>query len=240
MALHLDLNYQYRYGKWHDDTDEHRASMMESYRKLFAPHLANVRRGAALDIGCGQGFALEFLKGSGFDPVWGFDADEGQLEACRKRGLNVIRSETLDPLMERPYSLITAIDVLEHISPEESVLMLRKAYAALEPGGLFLCRVPNANSALAERWRFDDFTHLTTFTENSLDFLLLNAGFKDSTFVAGELPRKMPLPFRVRSFASWLNFKVTRGFRRMQLIAELEEAGRKTPLSLNLLGIARK
>ena len=37
--------------------------------------------------------------------------------------------------------------------------------------------VPNANSILASRWLYNDYTHYSSFTEHSLAFVLKNACF---------------------------------------------------------------
>ena len=47
------------------------------------------------------------------------------------------------------------------------------------PDGKVILTVPNANSPLAARWRYIDFTHHCSFTEHSLNFVLGSAGFGD-------------------------------------------------------------
>jgi hypothetical protein len=39
--------------------------------------------------------------------------------------------------------------------------------------------VPNANSIVSSRWRYNDYTHFTSFTEHSLYFVLKNAGLDE-------------------------------------------------------------
>ena len=39
--------------------------------------------------------------------------------------------------------------------------------------------MPNANSIVSSRWRYNDYTQFTSFTEHSLYFVLKNAGLDE-------------------------------------------------------------
>jgi len=159
---------------------------------LFGPFLRNIHRGAALDMGCALGCGMAFLERMGFHPVIGFDADARRVESCLRRGFKAILSSDISEVLRMhpgPYSAIMAIDFLEHLPPSTVVPTLRAVYGAMEPGGVFLCRVPNANSAPAGRYRYGDWTHHTSFTETSLDFVLFNAGFRDIAILPAEVTR---------------------------------------------------
>lgn len=241
----MGLDYQRHYGKWHDDTAGHWRSVVEYYRNLLGPHIHDAPRGAALDAGCGMGFGVEFLQGLGFDPVIGYDSDEKQISICQEHGLKALLSTSIENVLETfpgPFSVVTAIDFLEHIPPAETLATMRRIFEILKPSGVFVCRVPNANSGLGERVRYDDFTHHQSFTENSLDLLLYSSGFRNIEILPAELPRKRPSlrPGQGGPLTEWVAFRVTRGLRRLEFVAELGEAGWAVPLSLNLLGVVRK
>jgi hypothetical protein len=60
---------------------------------------------------------------------------------------------------------------------------------------MLLLTVPNANAILSARWRYIDYTHFSSFTEYSLLFVLLNAGFSkpwiDNNKGIGRFPRRI-------------------------------------------------
>ena len=241
----MTIDYTRYYLKWHQDTPEHRARMVEMYRRILAPFVPKDRDAHILDVGCGMGFALSTLLSLGFQNIAGFDCDEGQVRACKQAGLNVglVESEqTISYLRARPrtFDFILSLDVLEHI-PNDTVLeVVSSISSALKPEGRFLCSVPNANSAIAERWRYNDWTHHNSFTEHSLDFLLFNGGFGKIEIYPEEFlvrPKHAWLP--VGGARHWWLFKFFRTWRRLEMMAELGPAqGRLVPLSLNLLATA--
>ena len=199
--------------------------MAAHHHRLLKPHLPLNPASAVLDVGCGMGFALESLRQLGYHRLEGFDTDKNQVALAQKAGLSVIWAEDpLSFLAERTRSkdLVLCLDVLEHVPKVEQLKFVSAIREALKPGGRAIFSVPNANSALASRWRYNDWTHEASFTEHSIDFLLFNAGFpKISVF---------PFEFVVRPRWVWLPRKSTliwfmlcfyRVWRRGEMIAEL-------------------
>jgi predicted SAM-dependent methyltransferase len=68
--------------------------------------------------------------------------------------------------------------VLEHIPVDEQLPFLRGVNAALKAGGTVVGHVPNPNSLVSNRYRWGDWTHHSSFTKHSIDFVLNNAGFR--------------------------------------------------------------
>jgi predicted TPR repeat methyltransferase len=197
-----------------------------------------------LDVGCGMGFALLTMKHLGFTSLTGVEVDAGQVASCQAKGLNVEQApDTISWLRDRPASadLILCLDVLEHVPVLQQIDFARAIRSALSDSGLLICTVPNANSALAARWRYNDWTHSSSFTEHSLDLVLWNGGFKQIDIQPVEFntrPKRVWLP--VGGARHWWAFKFFRLIRRLQLMAELGPGqGRVVPLSLNILATAR-
>ena len=70
--------------------------------------------------------------------------------------------------------------MLEHLETDQEVfLLLRAAREALEPNGVFVCRVPNAAHILGSYSRYMDITHHRSFTSHSLRQALMAGGFAD-------------------------------------------------------------
>ena len=220
--------------------------MSAFYRRVLGPHLAAEKAAPVLDVGCGGGYALAALREMGFTRLAGVESDAGQVASCGKKGLSVeLAADTLAFLNERVgnFQLILCLDVIEHIPHNAQLPFAAALAAALAPGGTLVCTVPNANSTLAGRWRYNDWTHHCSFTEHSLDLLLHSAGFTDIRVSEVEFltrPANWWLPF-ASGARHWWAFRFFRCWRRLEVMAELgPQHGRTVPLSLNLLGVARK
>jgi SAM-dependent methyltransferase len=139
------------------------------------------------------------------------------------------------------FDLVFMMDVLEHMGKHEQVLTLSAVSKLLAQDGRLIVSVPNANSTLGLRWRYGDWTHEVSFTELSLDFLLLNTGFRDVNFLPYEFIARPRLPLIPRpSILPWAFQRIARILRRMEAVGELGANGWKIPLSLNLLVECRK
>jgi 2-polyprenyl-3-methyl-5-hydroxy-6-metoxy-1,4-benzoquinol methylase len=235
------IDYTRYYSKWHSDTPEHIRAMQRFYQRILGPYLPTDKAIRILDVGCGAGFALKALEDLGYSCLEGIDADQGQILSCQAKQLAVTYTEDSPGfLAQHPscYDLILALDVIEHIPQASQLLFTRSIQAALKPGGSFICTVPNANSALSSRWRYNDWTHYTSFTEHSLDFLLYNSGFENVQVFSTEFFQPKLLS---RAILRNLLFKLIRGFRRLEMVAELGwKQAKDIPLSLNILATASK
>lgn len=241
----MKIDYSYHYRKWNRDTDEQRQVAIKSYSNLYDEFLPRDKNARILDVGCGIGYMLGTLRALGYTNVSGIDIDPGQVEICCKRGFDVTLVDDSKTYLQRnagAFDQILAFDLLEHI-PHDAQLEFAAALAgALKLGGNFMCTVPNANSFVAMRYRHIDWTHQDSFTEQSLDFLLHSGGFSNIRVLPAEKMAKPTwwwIPTRAARF--WWAWKLVRGWRRLQFMAELgPAAGRSIPLSANLLGLASR
>jgi 2-polyprenyl-3-methyl-5-hydroxy-6-metoxy-1,4-benzoquinol methylase len=171
------------------------ASWMTS---IIKPHLNLQHNASILDIGCGFGFSLMALKNLGYTNLTGIEISKEQSDIAKKNGFNVIlTSDTIKWLTESSssFDFIILFDVLEHLPVENQIDFLRGIFNALKPNGKLLLTVPNANAVLNGRWRYNDYTHYSSFTEHSLYFVLKNAQFEniwiDSTKGIGKFPKRV-------------------------------------------------
>lgn len=241
------LDYSIYYRRWHSDDLQHYDDATKSYRRLLAPILPAIGKDAKiLDIGCGQGLLVYALTKFGYANTEGVDTSAQQIACARKFDLNCRHvDEAYVPRLavEAPgsYDAIFLFDVLEHLSKEGQQQLLKAICALLAPGGRFIISVPNANSTFASRWRYNDWTHEISFTESSLDFLLLNYGFEKIAYYPYEfIMRPRYLYLLSKAGLPWLLHKAFRAFRRLEAVAEIGEEGWSIPLSLNLLVTAQK
>jgi SAM-dependent methyltransferase len=231
------MDYSRYYQRYHDSSEKHFAeAACSSYQELKP--FVNGSSGKVLDVGCGMGFALEGLRRAGFSDLRGFDSDAAQVKSATARGLNVDLVQPEDSLSyiesHSPFDLILSIDVLEHIPTPALMPLLMTISRSLKPNGKFICRVPNCDSVVATRYRYNDWTHCTQFGDASLDFVLFNAGFKNIQVLG--CPDSFPIS---KAVVRWLLRRAMRGLRRAELLSELSwREAMQIPLSPNIWGVA--
>lgn len=180
-----DFDYSHQYENWHKDTQESKARDMAWGKAIFDTHGIYPKRAddKVLEIGCGMGRYLLMLKSVGFSNLTGVEIDRALYRIAKKENLNVHLSDALSffPIFrkksKRRYRVIYAFDVLEHIAKHKQLSLLKKMYKHLADDGFIVIQVPNALSPTALYFRYTDFTHVVSYTKETLEFLLHNAGF---------------------------------------------------------------
>ena len=141
------------------------------------------------DIGSGFGFFLNMANADGFIvegiEVTPYLAEEGN----RRYSLNIITGDILDiELVYGKYDIVTAWDVLEHISDVDR--FLRKIVHLIKQDGLFLIRVPDfsfmqnnlprefISSYMTEVYPLGLHQHLYHFSQKSIQEFLFRSGFE--------------------------------------------------------------
>jgi SAM-dependent methyltransferase len=237
----MELDYSRHYQRWHDDSDEHYREMQNYYLNLLENYLPSDKEIKILEIGCGMGFCLMTLEELGYKHIEGIDIDQGQIQRCKSKNLNahwVQDSMNFLSKKEDAYDVILAFDVIEHIIWSNQINFVTKVFSSLKMGGQFICSVPNANSPLAGRWRYIDWTHHISFTECSLDFLLYHGGFKKIDIFP--IDEKNQFTLHPRKMIRNMLRIFFRTVAQLRLYSEIGDESRKIPLSLNILGVAKK
>ncbi len=158
-----------------------------------------------LDIGCGTGHFLHYLKKRGHSNFLGIDISESQVEFCRNRiTANVKTADAFEFLAEKTdaYSVISSNDVIEHISKEKVIPFLELIYNSLKPDGILLLKLPNMSNPFSIDSRYRDFTHECGFTEESIYQVLYMAGFQNIHIYPSQTPGKSLKSLLSRIFAS--------------------------------------
>jgi 2-polyprenyl-3-methyl-5-hydroxy-6-metoxy-1,4-benzoquinol methylase len=163
------------------------------YAHNFDPLIEGISRdGTALDIGCGIGQFLYYLRAAGFRSLEGIDFDGAMLEQARKMlpdaRLSVGSAQELLTGATEKYDLIAMNDVIEHIPRLDVVPLLRAIRGALKAEGVLLVKTPNMANPMSLQIRYKDFTHRLGFTESSLEQVLREAGFQDMVAYPEEGP----------------------------------------------------
>ncbi len=128
------------------------ADIYHSVDSIHLPHLVTLLRPGdrVLDIGCGTGRDVQWLRERGFDAV-GVDATEEMLNQGRRRynlaGEHISR-DTLPALatVRGQFEAVTCISVLHHIGPTELLDALYRLRSLLAPGGFLVIKTPVRHS----------------------------------------------------------------------------------------------
>jgi SAM-dependent methyltransferase len=161
------------------------------YAAAFGRHLPADRQARILDLGCGAGHFLHFLRSAGYGNVVGVDGSAEQVALCQRMGLgSVERADAFEHLRAHrgEYQVIAGNHLIEHLSREQAVELCVLARDALAPGGAFIVTTPNMSNLLAGRMLHADLTHRTGFTEDSLRHCLAAGGFERIEIVEGGVP----------------------------------------------------
>ncbi len=131
-----------------------------------------------LDIGCGKGEFLELLSGK--VPAKGIDINDKNIFFCRDRRLDAELADALQFLKsvsDETLIGITSFQVIEHLTLEYLVDLLRTSYQKIKPGGVIILETVNPNSLYSLRNFSLDLTHLKPIPPDTLKFLLGYSGF---------------------------------------------------------------
>ncbi|MBI4677630.1 MAG: class I SAM-dependent methyltransferase [Elusimicrobia bacterium] len=191
------------------------------FEAQFGPLLPKDKSAKILELGCGAGAFLWFLKQRGHSDVMGVDQDREHAEQAQGLGLEgASHGDALEFLKGHPrrFDCIVAIDFLEHFRKDELFPLLDLMAAALKgaPGeATVLGRAPNADGIAWGRIRCGDLTHELAFTAGSLRQLFLSAGFSRVEAFPEE-----PVVTGLKSGLRWLLWQPMKLCLKLYLFAE--------------------
>ena len=184
-----------------------------NYRVFFPDEKSKL----VLDIGIGRGEMMSCMRDWGYD-YQGVDISPSTVGFCQKLGLNCcVVGDTETWLTENrgKFSLITCLDVLEHVPRTQTIGFLKAIRAGLANDGKAIIQVPNLQSPFGYLHHFNDFTHVSGFVEHSLAQVLLAAGFRDMKFYGFEEIYKTGLKQHVQKTVRWFYRKGVRFLRAL-------------------------
>lgn len=233
--------YHEYYANWYRNDPHTITRVSRFYSELLHPYLPIDRGAKILDVGAGIGLLLRSLRQLGYESFQGVEVNAHQREGAEDFSAYIdVTDDSASWLDARRdhFDLICCLDVLEHVPKSEQSRLVQAMTRALRPGGRLLCTVPNANSAIASRWRYNDYTHENAFTEHSLTFVLRSAALERIQVMGTPVFQYSSGSFpRLKGALSQAARLAARARVRLDLIGELGfDEGRLIPLDVNLLG----
>ena len=142
--------------------DRHRGSRelikkrLNIYRAFIEPLICSEEKSHAVDLGCGRGEWLEILGEMGISAL-GIDLDQGMLDACVDRSLNVMHGDAIAHLAQMKSEsqlVVSAFHVVEHISFDQLQSLVKEAHRVLKPGGILIMETPNPENIMVAGCNF--------------------------------------------------------------------------------------
>ena len=134
-----------------------------------------------VDVGCGRGELLELLRDRGVSAT-GVDANAEMVAECRARGLVAVHADGVSYLAGIPDDSVgglTALQVVEHLDPNQLVRFLQTAFPKLRPGATIVLETINVACWVAFFESYiRDLTHVRPLHPDTLKFLVVAAGFE--------------------------------------------------------------
>lgn len=126
-----------------------------------------------LDLGCGRG---EFLRGFIKCGLHGYGVDQSLMAKSVCQEAEILQSDLENeplPYNDNSFDVVFSKSVLEHFYYPEKLVM--EIYRVVKPKGLVITMVPDWESVY--KTFYEDYTHRTPFTTNSLQKIFIINGF---------------------------------------------------------------
>lgn len=143
-------------------------------------HLHAQPGGRLLEIGCGGGAAMQFMKRKGWE-VTGLDFDEGAVSNARSKGLDVRHGQlSAQAFADDSFDAVVMSHVIEHVPAPRD--LLAECHRILKKTGILVVLTPNAVSRghkhYGRSWRgLEPPRHLQIFTPRSLANIAKGSGY---------------------------------------------------------------
>lgn len=156
------------------------------YDQIVRPWLPRDLAAPIAELACGHGSFLWWLQQHGYRELAGVDSSAAQIAFARQVTRTVCEEDLNRWLASQPdasWQTLVAIDLIEHLSKDDFMVLLSQVRRVLRPQGRLILRYPNGDSPLVGMNLFNDITHIWTYTANCLNSLARMQGFSRTHFV---------------------------------------------------------
>ncbi|MDB4308064.1 methionine biosynthesis protein MetW, partial [Gammaproteobacteria bacterium] len=160
---------------------QHRDRLFSAYyRRNYMPLMPQDRRSRVLEIACGKGQFLDFLRSEGYTDVRAIDLDADNVADCKAKGLKAEQADMfkfIPALDEGSLDLVVMNDIIEHIAREDAAELLLIIRDKLANTGMLMVKTCNCNSIYGLSTFYSDFTHLVGYTPQKMKHLSILSGY---------------------------------------------------------------
>lgn len=170
--------------------EKHFVKLSKVYWGLLKPYLPVDKNSICIDMPCGYGNFLYFLRSRGFNNIQGCDFDNAQVKLANIMGLPALNENIFELIKndDNKFDLVSSFDFIEHISKNEALVFLDGCFNLLNDGGVLILRTPCSDGPFGAHDAFNDLTHEWAMTSNLLKTLLNMVGFT-KVVIIDESPR---------------------------------------------------
>lgn len=198
--------------------EEQQDDLSRTYGKYLArvrPLMSSRSDPKLLEIGCGNGFFLEYLRNNGWTDVWGVEPSSSATlsapTALKRRLVNSILRPNLFP--KDSFDYICAFQTLDHVTDPNK--FLRICWQLLKPGGKMLLINHDVSSwsakILGEKSPIIDIEHIYLFDPYTMKLILRKNRFTavdvfrvTDRHRLGYWVRMVPFPQASKRLALWI------------------------------------
>ncbi len=152
--------------------------LTKNYFQKFIKKSDNV-----LDLPCGYG---EFINNISCNKKYALDINKDAKKFLHKNITFLHASATKIPLQKNSVDKIFISNFFEHITKQESILVVKECKRILKKNGQVIILQPNIRFCAKDYWRF--FDHITPIDDRALEELFSLFGFKKIFSVLKFLP----------------------------------------------------
>lgn len=211
-------------------------SLFAHYDRKILPKIKNFSPDSKiLELGCGPGYLLDYLKLLNYNNTLGIDISKEQIEIAKSKNHKVIQTDVFDFLRNTSdsWDIVFAFDFIEHFTKDELIHLMELIYNVLNKNGLIFLRTPNGQGIFPGQVIYGDLTHQTILNPNSLTQLLIQSGFRQIYFIENS-PVVKNLNGLIRLFL-WKLIKLFLNFIKM-----VESGGKQDIWTQDFYCIAKK
>lgn len=145
----------------------------ELYYSAILPYIT--MESEIIDVGCGNGNFLKFLKDKGYSNLYGLDPSESSINELKQNGIKGIVGSVYDEIPDKfrnRYDIVILSGVLEHLLFPD--ICLENIINLIKKNGVLYIVVPNAEGFrkyLREVPNYFNHEHINYFTSNTLDYI---------------------------------------------------------------------
>ena len=207
---------------------EYVAAKQEAYIPVLRQilDLKALPRPRALDVGCGRGEFLSLLTDAGFDCV-GIEPNAVEQQHLAQAGFDVRlaqANEFLESVPDGAFSLIVALQVVEHLDPDYLTRFISLVGKKLLAGGVALLETQNPKCIMVPGNFWADVTHRRLYPVETVSFMAAQLGGFTSFRTLYSSP--CPAPYRLGDCleANYLDYGLIAVKPQQILVSAAEES----------------